>query len=172
MLTGCRDGQSSARRSAFAQSLVHWPRARPIMRRLPPRSPRFYPYPDSPITLARLFVEPDVLAAMAVEDAVGHYRQPLDIGLPAGPAARIEDDRPCAVFSELAFDGPDQLRAALPVALDRLPFDQLVDFRVAVAVPVEVRAAPIKQIQGRVGVWSAGLEVETAVNSLRRILGK
>jgi len=109
---------------------------------------------------------------MAVEDAVGHYRQPLDIGLPAGPAARIEDDRPCVVFSELAFDGPDQLRAALPVALDRLPFDQLVDFRVAVAVPVEVRAAPIKQIQGRVGVWSAGLEVETAVNSLRRILGK
>jgi len=45
-----------------------------------------------------LLVEPDVFHAVAVVDAVDHGHEPLDIGLHAGPAARIEDDRPGAVL--------------------------------------------------------------------------
>src|SRR6516225_4386651 len=51
-----------------------------------------------------LFIEPDVFHAPAVEDAVNHDRQPLDIGLPAGPAFRIENNWPGAVFRELSFN--------------------------------------------------------------------
>src|SRR5215472_3260610 len=51
-----------------------------------------------------LFVEPDVFHAPAVKDAVDHDRQPLDIGLPAGPAFCIENDWPGAVFGELSFN--------------------------------------------------------------------
>ena len=40
-----------------------------------------------------LFVEPDVFSAIAVENAIDHQRQPLDVRLPAGCAAGIEDDR-------------------------------------------------------------------------------
>src|SRR6516162_858805 len=54
----------------------------------------------------RLLVEPDVLHAIAVEDAVDHDRQPFDIGLPARPAPGIKDDWPGAVFGQLLFDRP------------------------------------------------------------------
>ena len=48
--------------------------------------------------MRRLLVEPYVLAAIAVEDAGDHERQPLEVGLPADPAASIEGDRPGAVL--------------------------------------------------------------------------
>src|SRR4029077_20664152 len=41
-----------------------------------------------------LLVEPDVFHTVAVVDAVDHGHEPLDVGLRAVPAARIEDDRP------------------------------------------------------------------------------
>src|SRR5690242_13948253 len=41
-----------------------------------------------------LFVEPDVLHPPAVEDAVDHQSEPLDMRLPARPIATVEDDRP------------------------------------------------------------------------------
>ena len=58
-----------------------------------------------------LLVEPDVFHAPAVVDAVDHDREPLDIGLLAGRAARIEDDRSCRILRQLPFDLPYQLLA-------------------------------------------------------------
>jgi hypothetical protein len=88
-----------------------------------------------------LFIEPDVFHAVAVVDAVDHRLQPLDIGLRARPAARIEDDRPGAVLGQPPFDLPHQLFTFLPVGLGGLPVNQLVDFRIAVAGVVPHRAA-------------------------------
>src|SRR5215469_11144472 len=47
----------------------------------------------SQLPLRLLFIEPDVFHAPAVEDAVDHDRQPLDIGLPADPALGVKNDR-------------------------------------------------------------------------------
>src|SRR5229473_8503510 len=58
-----------------------------------------------------LLVEPDVFHAPAVVDAVDHDREPLDIGLLTGRAARIEDDRSCRILRQLPFDLPYQLLA-------------------------------------------------------------
>jgi len=55
---------------------------------------------------SRLLVEPDILHAPAVEDAVDHDRQAFDIGALAGAAAAVENDRPHIVVGQLAFDYP------------------------------------------------------------------
>src|SRR5467141_211059 len=93
-----------------------------------------------------LFVEPDVFHAPAVEDAVDHDRQALDPGLLAGPAAAIEDDRPGVVLRQLALDRPQQPLAPVQVGLTRLLLDQLVHLGIAVAIPVDVRTAAVKQL--------------------------
>src|SRR6266436_8863838 len=72
-----------------------------------------------------LLVEPDVFHAPAVVDAVDHDREPLDIGLLAGRAARIEDDRSCRILRQLPFDLPYQLLALFQIGLHRLPVNQL-----------------------------------------------
>src|SRR5215471_1773514 len=46
-----------------------------------------------PLPTGVLFVEPDVLPAIAVEDAVDHQCQPLHLRLPARSAAAVEYDR-------------------------------------------------------------------------------
>ena len=51
-------------------------------------------------------VEPDILHAPAVEGAVDHDRQALDIGALAGAAAAVENDRPHTVVGQLALDRP------------------------------------------------------------------
>src|SRR5437763_14012303 len=53
-----------------------------------------------------LFVEPGVFPAVAAEDAVHLQRDVLDVGLPAGRDAAIEDDRPREVLGQLALDRP------------------------------------------------------------------
>src|SRR6516225_1400300 len=108
---------------------------------------------------AYLFVEPDVLPAVAVEDAVDHQCQPLYRRLPAGSAAAVENDRAGAVLRQLTLDQPHQLLALLLVRLDRLLLDQLVNRGVAVIVPIEFRAASITQWKGLIGVRGT-LEVE------------
>ena len=55
----------------------------------------------------QLLVEPDIFQTPAVEQAVDHQRQSFDVGLPAGTAFRIEDDRAGAVFGKLSLDRPD-----------------------------------------------------------------
>src|SRR5258708_4315098 len=58
-----------------------------------------------------LFVEPHILEAPAIVLAVGHHRQPLDLGLPAGRRAQVVDDRARQVFLQLVVDIPHQLFA-------------------------------------------------------------
>src|SRR5438552_15132955 len=62
------------------------------------------PCPSSPrplVSCKSLLVEPDILHAPAVEDAVDHDGQPFDVGLPAGSAAPVIDDRPGAILGQL-----------------------------------------------------------------------
>src|SRR6516165_2110648 len=99
----------------------------------------------------RLLVEPDVFHPVAVVDAVDHGRQPLDIGLRAGPAARIKDDRPGALLGQPPFDLPHQLLALCPVGLGGLLVDQVVDLRIAVAGIVPYRPAHVARVEGRSG---------------------
>src|SRR5437660_3215886 len=46
-------------------------------------------------------IQPHVLKAPAVVDAVDHHRQPLHLGLPAGGTDVVKDDRPGRVFLQL-----------------------------------------------------------------------
>src|SRR6516164_1906102 len=54
----------------------------------------------------RLLVEPDVLHAPAVGDAVDHDRQSFHIGLPAAGTSIVKDDRASIVLGQLSFDFP------------------------------------------------------------------
>jgi hypothetical protein len=62
-------------------------------------------------------VEPDVFHTPAVKDAVDHHRYVLEIRIPAGSRAAVEDDRPSKVLGQLPFDLPDQLFARSLVGL-------------------------------------------------------
>jgi hypothetical protein len=64
-----------------------------------------------------LFVEPNIFHAPAIEEAVGHLREPSDVWLPAGRALGIEQDRSGAIFSQLALDLPEYLLALRWVTL-------------------------------------------------------
>src|SRR5204863_7785624 len=88
-----------------------------------------------------LSVEPDILHAPAVEEAVHQERRPLYVRVPAGRAAVVKDDRSGAVLRQFSFDRPYQLLALARVGLGRLPVDQLVDLGAAVAVEVQLAAA-------------------------------
>ena len=56
-----------------------------------------------------LLVEPDVLEARAIVDAVDHADQILDVRPLAGDAAHIEDIRARILFDQLPLDLPNQL---------------------------------------------------------------
>ena len=60
-----------------------------------------------------LLVQPHVLVTIAVIGAVHHDGDALDIGLPAGALAGVEDDRTGDVLLQLLVDLPDQLLALL-----------------------------------------------------------
>src|SRR5262245_31351613 len=81
----------------------------------------------------RLFVQPDVLHAKIVDDAVDHHRPTLHLWLPAVCEAVVEDDRPRSVLSQPSFDLPHQLLALAFVGLRRLPLEQL--FELGIAIP-------------------------------------
>ena len=54
----------------------------------------------------QLSVEPEILEAEAVVDAVDHHRHPLDLGMLACRLTRVEDDRTGAVLGQPLFDFP------------------------------------------------------------------
>ena len=68
------------------------------------------------------------------------------MGLPAGCAAVVKDDRPGAVLRQLPLDFPHQFVALFSVGLDGLPIDQLVDLGTAVTVIVQLPAAPVNSV--------------------------
>src|SRR3984893_15487580 len=90
-----------------------------------------------------LFVQPDVLVAPAVVDAIDHDGQPFHPGLPTGSAARVEDDRTSAVLGQPHFDFPYQLFAFVLIGLRRLAVDQLVDLQAALGGIVPLRTTDI-----------------------------
>src|SRR5207237_574954 len=100
--------------------------------------------------------------AIAVVDAVDHRRQPFDIGLRAGAAARVENDRPGSLLGQPSFDLPYQLLAFCRIGLGGLPVDQLVDLRIAIAGVVPYRPAHEVLVELLVGV------VDTALGAIDR----
>src|SRR6516225_2715402 len=120
----------------------------------------------------RLLVEPDVLHAPAVGNAVDHDRQSFYIGLPAAATSIVKDDRASTVLGQLPFDFPNQSSARLLIGLCRLLIDQLVDLRIAVAIVVQVSAAPVEQVKVLVGVGPASRQVETDGVILAHDLGE
>src|SRR6516225_2919771 len=125
-------------------------------------------------TLLRLFVEPDVFHAPAIEMAVHHLTEALDPGLPAVRTTGIKQDRPGDVRRQPALDLPENRLAPLRVALARLLFDQLLYLGVAVAVPVDARPAAVEDLEQRIRVGTAGLQIERdreiLAKDLRKIL--
>src|SRR6516162_11029874 len=113
---------------------------------------------DATVPLFRgLIVEPEVFEPRAVINAVDHQGQPLDPRLPAGGLTGIEDDRANAVLGQLPLDLPDQLPALLAVGLHRLPGDQLVELRIAIAAIIPLGAAGIALVELRIGIVEAVL---------------
>ena len=90
---------------------------------------------------AGLFVEPGILEAPAIVIAIDHHRVALEIGLPAGRRHRVEDCRSGIVLCQLAFDFPNDLFALAGIWLARLPVDQSVDLRAAIAGVIALSAA-------------------------------
>src|SRR6266581_3744356 len=93
----------------------------------------WFPPRSAPLLAWPLLVEPDVLEAPFVVDAVGHPGPSLEPGLAAGGTGRIEDHRPERRFRQLALRLPDDLFALFGVCGHRLLVDQLVELGVAVA---------------------------------------
>src|SRR6266700_2064949 len=102
-----------------------------------------------------LSVEPAILHAPAVEEAVHQERRPLYVRVPAGRATVVKDDWSGAFLRQLPFDRPHQLLALSLVGLGRLPLSQLVDLRAAVAVKVQLAAAPVQLVEDLIGVRPA-----------------
>ena len=92
------------------------------------------PMPSGATGYRSLPVEPDVLEAPAVVDAVGHDRQVLEVRLAADCDVIVEEDRTGVVFNQFPLDLPHQLLALIDVGLGRLLINQLVNLWIAVAV--------------------------------------
>src|SRR6516225_10078279 len=106
--------------------------------------------PADTAALARdrmLVVEPEVFEARAVVDAVDHQGQPLNPRLPAGRLTGVEDHRADIVLRQAPFNPPHQLPAFLPVRLHRLPVDQFVDLRIAIAAVVTISPAYVVLVE-------------------------
>src|SRR5229473_4735833 len=99
-----------------------------------------------------LAIEPDVLEAPAVVDAVDLDRHALDVGLPASRRPAVGDDRPGDVLLQLAIDLPHHLQALLLVELLRLRLEQLGHLGIAVVVVVAQRAAGVALEEGDIGI--------------------
>src|SRR5262249_18109783 len=104
-----------------------------------------------------LVVEPQILEAVAVVDAVDHDRHALQPGLPAGRHARIEKGRPGVVLGQFILDLPDDPFALFDINLHRLAVDHLVDLGVAIAGIVSLGAADIVLVEDRIGIVDSGL---------------
>src|SRR6202040_915757 len=101
---------------------------------------RYAPRNDS-IRVIPLFIQPDVFEAPAIVDAVDHYRQALDPGLPAGAAGRVEDDRADRGFRQHPFELPDDLLALFRIGLHRLLVDKFIELGITISCIIARRAA-------------------------------
>src|SRR5438045_1485476 len=110
----------------------------------------------------RPLLEPDILKARAVVDAVDHLRQALDTRQSANCSARVEDDRPDAVFHELLLDLPHQLATLFQIGFRRLAVDHSVELRIAVTAVIALGAAYEILVELLVGIVEAVLADDCA----------
>src|SRR5882724_4883330 len=99
-----------------------------------------------------LLVHPDVFVTIAVIGAVGHDGNVLDVRLPAGSGAGVEDDGAGHVFLQFLVDVPDQLLALGDVGLLRLLVEQLFDLLVAIVGVVTLGTAGVVLVEGLIGI--------------------
>src|SRR5436309_7114027 len=90
-----------------------------------------------------LLIQPDVLEAGVVVDAVLMHGKTLHIRLPAGAAAVVFDDGPRRVLDQQALDVPYDFLALVAVGFPRLLEDQFVDLRVAIFGVIARRLAGV-----------------------------
>src|SRR6516164_5201974 len=133
-------------------AIANAPRYRLISVHLPFAVARHCPGSNAEIGL---LVEPDVLEAPAVEDAVDHHPQTLDSRLPAGGEPQVIDDRPRLVLLQSSVDLPHQPLALLLVALHRLLLEHFLQLGIAIPGVVPLRAAGVILIELRIGVVDA-----------------
>src|SRR6266568_5484829 len=100
-------------------------------------------------------IQPYILEAPAVVDAVDHHRQPFHLGLAARRADIVKDDRPGSVFLQLLVDLPHQLLALCLVRHRRLFVELLVELGVAVTAVVARRATGVILVELLVRVVNA-----------------
>src|SRR5262249_40583886 len=131
---GCRNAGAAECRRLSGRTPCPHPQHRAAARLLLLRTADLLPFSLSPVPV--LFIEPDVLSAIAVEDAIDHECQPFDRGLPTRSTAGIKDDRPGCIFGQFPLDCPKQLLASPCVGLGRLLLDQPIHFGAAITVPV------------------------------------
>src|SRR5204862_4685267 len=98
------------------------------IRPVPPMATIFIVLPPLPkrTSIRRLLVEPDILHAMVVVDAVDHHGIALDVGMPAGARAVVVQNRPGNVLGQAALDLEHDRLALLLIGLHRLLLEQLV----------------------------------------------
>src|SRR5260221_10046924 len=94
-----------------------------------------------------LLLEPDVFQAPAVVHAVNHRRQALDLRMPAGRAAGVEDDRPRPLLLQPLVDIPDHPLTLFLVGFGRLSPELLFELVIAVAGEVAVGFASIALVK-------------------------
>src|SRR5438045_5361576 len=85
--------------------------------------------PHAPTHL--LSVQPSLLEAPAVEDAVDHDRDTVHPRVPAGAEPVMVDHRSGGVLLQLAVDLPNQLFALFLVGFNRLPLVHLLELGLA-----------------------------------------
>src|SRR5690348_4465887 len=98
---------------------------------------------DATASWSILPVEPDILEAPAVVDAVDLDDQALDLRPPASGGLAVENDRPRDLFLQLAVDVVDHLQPFFEIRFLRLGLEKLGHRRVAVIVVVARRAAGV-----------------------------
>src|SRR5215813_14549949 len=111
----------------------------------------------------RSTIEPHILEAEAVVDAVDLLHIALDVGLQAGSRAVPQDHRPRAVGQKLAVDLPYDLAALVGVGLGRLHVEQLLDLGIAVAGIVALRLSGEVLVEVLIGIVDAvagGIEAD------------
>src|SRR5262249_61624886 len=101
---------------------------------------------------AGLYVDPAILNARIVIDAVRVLAMYLHVRLPAGIGDAVRYDWIGDVLGELAFDCPDELLAQAGVGFLRLGIEELLHLGVAILGEVILRIAGVILLEHGIGV--------------------
>src|SRR6516164_5539435 len=76
----------------------------------------------------RLFIEPNILHAPAIEQAVNHDRQSFQLGSPAGREAVVVKNRSSTILLQFLVDFPNEISALLLILPRSTVIEKPVDF--------------------------------------------